>query len=82
MHSKYDNVHKNGMVYDFSICINIYIITSINFMLSYKNYKISSIVQLRFFGGQIGLMISSILRRQGFSKSYKEFDTSIGNHIA
>ena len=33
MRSKYDKMHKNGMVYAL-VCINNYIITSINYMLT------------------------------------------------
>ena len=36
MHSKYDNMHKNEMVYVL-ICINNLIISSINYMLSTIN---------------------------------------------
>ena len=39
MHSKYDNIHKNGMFYN-NIYINNHIITCINCMLS--RYKMPS----------------------------------------
>ena len=43
MHSKYDNMHKNGMFYAL-LCINNYVITSMNCMLSkYKMYDTSYI---------------------------------------
>ena len=39
MHSKYDNMHKNGMFYAL-ICINNHIIACVNFMLSMSSGEI------------------------------------------
>ena len=47
MHSKYDNMHKNEMFYAL-VCINNYIISCINCMLSASEARESNIHHLSY----------------------------------
>ena len=49
MHSKYDNMHKNGL-FDALICINNHIIACVNCMLSSSSYFITFIDNFSWFG--------------------------------
>ena len=46
MHSKYDNMYKNGMIYAL-ICINNHIITDINYMLLVTNIAFIEVSRYR-----------------------------------